>query len=71
MTYAGYYLAAAGIANSVFMVASVAAYSFCSSFPRYWIKWWTEASWEASMFYMLGYLALSCASWMAMGGIAW
>ena len=69
--HTGYYFAAAGTVNSVFMMASTAAYSFCSNFPRYWIKWWTEAGLESSAIYMLGYLVLSLASWMAISGTGW
>ena len=69
--HTGYYFAAAGTVNSVFMMASTAAYSFCSNFPRYWIKWWTEAGLESSAIYMFGYLVLSLASWMAISGTGW
>jgi ATP-binding cassette, subfamily C (CFTR/MRP), member 1 len=67
----GYYIKAAGIGNTSFMILCTATYSFCFLFPQYWLKIWLEAPSRSDIFYMVGYVLLLLMSWISTNGIFW
>ncbi|RFU73105.1 abc transporter [Trichoderma arundinaceum] len=59
-----YYLKSAGIMNMAILIVGTALYSFCITFPQYWLKSWTEGSSSRSTYYMVGYVLLAFVAWV-------
>ena len=71
MQNTGYYFAAAGISNILFMTSCTATYAFCLTFSHYILKWWTKSSTANSSLYILIYFLLSLMAWIATNGTMW
>lgn len=52
------------------LVGFTATYSFCVTFPQYWLKWWTESVGH-TLYYTTGYMTLSMLAWLATNGGMW
>ncbi|KAI1461835.1 ABC transporter [Annulohypoxylon moriforme] len=58
-TLYSYYIKAAGLGNSSFMVSCTAIYSFFITFPQYWVKMWTGSEPRNDWFFIGGYVILN------------
>ncbi|KAI0889767.1 ABC transporter [Annulohypoxylon maeteangense] len=70
-TLYGYYIKAAGLGNSVFVIACTAIYSFFITFPQYWVKMWTGAESSNDWFFIGGYIFLNFVAYVVTNMHAW
>ncbi|KAL7797360.1 ABC transporter type 1, transmembrane domain-containing protein [Trichoderma ceciliae] len=64
-----YYLKSAGVMNMAILLICTTLYSFCITFPQYWLKSWTEGSPSQSTYYMIGYVLLAFVAWVTTNGM--
>ncbi|KAK3329697.1 hypothetical protein B0H66DRAFT_610708, partial [Apodospora peruviana] len=67
----GYYVTNAGIGNVSFLVTLTALFGFFSTFPQYWMKWWTEDTGKHTAFFATGYALLNVAAWTVTSAQMW
>ncbi|KKY17726.1 putative abc transporter [Phaeomoniella chlamydospora] len=64
----GYYFGAVGTYNLLYLMTTMALYSFFLAFAQYWLKWWTEAEGKHPWYYTSVYFILSIAAFLSFYG---
>lgn len=82
----GYYLGTVGVAATVALLALEVVWSFLSTFPTVWLKWWSDANSSSSSstttssppsssgswaYYLGGYWGLQVGALVSFGALVW